>query len=89
MEGAFDLVLSPLVVEELHNVLRRDRFRKYLSVRDAEEFVAALLRKAELAEDQQDPPRISADPGDDYLPALAAATGVDFSCRRSTPNRAR
>jgi uncharacterized protein len=72
----FDLVASPRVLEELAGVLRREIFRKYVTVAEVEAFVAGLARLSELVADVDEPPRISRDPSDDYLVALTLAASA-------------
>ena len=37
--GAFEVVLSPLLLAELREVLGRDKFRRYVSAAEADAFV--------------------------------------------------
>lgn len=71
-DGRFDLIVSERLLGELAEVLARDRFRRYLSVDQAERLVAALRRDALLCPDPSEPPPVpSPDPKDDYLLSLA------------------
>jgi putative PIN family toxin of toxin-antitoxin system len=71
-EGAFDLVASPLLLEELTAVLGRDKFRRYVALDVVTAYLELVRREAQLAPDPEGPPPIRcADPGDDYLIALA------------------
>lgn len=70
--GGLDLVVSPLLLDELEGVLARDKFRRYVELEAVRDFVALLRRDSLVAPDPQDPPPLrSADPDDDYLIALA------------------
>lgn len=70
--GEFDLIASPLLVEELDTVLRREKFRRYVSLDVVADYIDLLRRDAELAPDPETPPPVhSVDPDDDYLIALA------------------
>ena len=72
--GAFELVVSPLLLAELRRALAYPKLAKLVAPADADAFVAWLGRAAQLAADPPDPPPVrSADSGDDYLIALAAA----------------
>ena len=72
--GEFDLIVSPTLVAELRRALAYPKLARLIPSVDAEVFVAWISRSAVLAPDSAEPPRIrSADPGDDYLLALAAA----------------
>jgi putative PIN family toxin of toxin-antitoxin system len=73
IEGAFELLISPKLIAELEGVLERDKFRRYVTVRDARAYVALLRRFATMAPDTKLTSRLSPDPGDDYLIALATA----------------
>lgn len=77
-EGAFELLTSPLLLGELRDVLGREKFRRYATEEEAEEFVDLIRRESALVEDPE-PSRLSLseDPGDEYLIALARATGAD------------
>ncbi len=65
-------VVSPQLLAELTRVLLRPKFRRWLSVSEAEEYVAGVRGIAEMVADPaagaQDATR---DPEDDYLLALA------------------
>lgn len=73
LAGAFELVASPLLVEELERALAYPKIRKRISLAEAGDVVRLLRRSAYLSGDPTDPPGVrSKDPGDDYLIALAA-----------------
>lgn len=72
--GAFDLVVSPLLLAEVRRALAYPKLERLVPPADADAFVAWLGGAAELATDPAGPPPFrSDDPGDDYLIALAAA----------------
>ena len=72
--GAFELVLSPLLLAEVRRALAYPKLARLVSPADADSFVAWLGRAAEVAADPAGPPPVrSEDPGDDYLIGLAAA----------------
>ena len=72
--GKFELVVSAEVLFELQEVLRRPKFRRYLTETEAIEYV---LRIHDGASDvSEELPReivrgVTADPGDDYLAGVA------------------
>lgn len=70
-------IVSPTLLNEVDDVLRRPKFRRYLSHEEVETAVAAVAALAEHAEDDPAPARRTADPDDDYLVALAIETGAD------------
>ena len=73
-QGAFELIVSPLLLAELERALAYPKLRHAISADEAEALVAWLTRSATLAPDPESPPAVrSVDPGDDYLLALAAA----------------
>lgn len=76
--GAFELVVSPKLLRELGRVMAREKFRRYVSLDEAEEYVRTIQRGATLAADPPDPPPVTPDPGDDYLLALARAAKAHF-----------
>ncbi len=75
-EGRYELAVSALVLTELRTVLRRQKFRAFLTLDDGDRFVDALARDASLVADPADPPPLSRDRHDDYLVALARAAGA-------------
>lgn len=73
-QGAFELIVSPLLLAELERALAYPKLRRAIRADEAEAFVAWLARSATRAPDPDGlPARRSVDPGDDYLLALAAA----------------
>ena len=78
LEGEFELLVSPMLLAEVERVLEREKFRIYVSVRDARSYVTLFRRFAKFEPDVQNPPQLSLDPGDDYLLALAAAQAVHY-----------
>ncbi len=70
--GSFELIVSPLLLEELSLVLRRKKFRRYVNLDTIDQYVGLLRRDVALTDDPSDPPPIRCrDPEDDYLIALA------------------
>jgi putative PIN family toxin of toxin-antitoxin system len=71
-KGSFDLVASPLLLEELAAVLERDKFRRYVDLEVVSAYLELVRHEAQLVPDPEEPPPIRcADPDDDYLIALA------------------
>ncbi len=77
LDGEFDLVVSPALLEELEEVLLRPKFRRYVTEAEAREFVHLIAASADLVADPPSTPRVTRDPGDDYLVALAGTAEVD------------
>jgi uncharacterized protein len=71
--GEFELVVSDALLAELERALTYPKLRKHVTADETAEFVTLLRDGATLAPDPPDPARRSADPGDDYLLALAEA----------------
>jgi putative PIN family toxin of toxin-antitoxin system len=72
IDGAFELIVSPLLLAELDRALAYPKLRKRIPSADAARLVDWLSRSATVADDPENPPSMtSRDPGDDYLIALA------------------
>jgi putative PIN family toxin of toxin-antitoxin system len=67
-----ELIVSPLLLQELEGVLNRDKFRRYFDLSTARAYVDLLRHDATVVADPDGPPPLlSADPDDDYLLTLA------------------
>lgn len=77
-QGSFDLVASPLLLDELRNVLARPRFRRWVSAATVAEYVKGLTDAATIIDDPPLMPGLSPDPDDDYLIALARVAEADY-----------
>jgi putative PIN family toxin of toxin-antitoxin system len=72
--GALEAIVSPLLLEELERVLARKKFRRYVDLDAAREYIALLRRESICAPDPPGPPPVRCpDPGDDYLISLASS----------------
>ncbi|MGI8646641.1 MAG: putative toxin-antitoxin system toxin component, PIN family [Acidimicrobiales bacterium] len=71
--GRIIVVASPHLLEELSDVLNREKFRSWFSVEDGGEFVTQLAHRVELRPDVNNPTAATRDKDDDYLVALAYA----------------
>ena len=74
--GAFELVVSPLLLDELTTTLLRPKFRRWATESDVITFVEVLRHAAAMVEDPAEVERVSRDPNDDYLVALAREAGA-------------
>lgn len=75
LEGAYELVVSPVLLEEVERPLGYPKLRKRVTESETRELLHLLRREADLREDPAAPPPVhSPDPGDDYLITLAAST---------------
>ena len=74
LDGAYELIVSPLLLEELERALGYPKLRERVTEAETQEVIELLRRGADLRDDPTRPPPVrSPDPGDDYLVALAAA----------------
>ena len=72
--GAFELIASHALLDELERALAYPKLRRYISEPDAGELVRWVAGNATVVADPEtDPPVHSRDPDDDYLIALASA----------------
>ena len=74
----FEIVVSPSLLAELERVLLRAKFRRWLTEPEACRAVAQIAQLAEHHDDPPAEPGLTPDPKDDYLVALARATGADY-----------
>lgn len=67
LAGQFQLVASPLLLDELADVLCRPKFRRYLSIEDAHLIVNMIRELAVIVDDppEEDDP-ITGDPDEDF-----------------------
>jgi predicted nucleic acid-binding protein len=70
------MVTCPRLLAELTAVLQRPTFRPYATLDEVNAFVAEVARYGTRLADVDDPPRVSRDPNDDYLVALARTAGA-------------
>lgn len=74
LEGRFDMVVSPLLLEELERALAYPKLAERISAEETKGLIDWLRREAILVDDPGEPPTSrSEDPGDDYLLGLAEA----------------
>ena len=73
IEGAFELIVSSKLLSELERVLKREKFLSYVGLREVKQYLALLRRFATVAPDVEITEKLSPDPDDDYLIALAAS----------------
>jgi uncharacterized protein len=74
LRGEFELLVSPLLLDELRRALAYPKLRTRIEPEEADQIVEWLQSTATMAADPHDPPAMrSPDLGDDYLIALAEA----------------
>jgi putative PIN family toxin of toxin-antitoxin system len=78
LEGAFELVVCPLLLGELERVLVRPKFRSYVTIQEVRAYAALVRRLVSLEPDPEVAVGLTPDPGDDYLVALARAARAHF-----------
>jgi uncharacterized protein len=72
LEGRFDLIVSPLLLEELERALAYPKLAERIRADEASGLIDWLRREAILVDDPAEPPTSrSEDPVDDYLLVLA------------------
>jgi uncharacterized protein len=78
--GEILMVASPALLAELRGVLWREKFRRYVTLGEVDEYISALSALAEVRADPpaDDVPQVCRDPDDDYLITLARAAGVQL-----------
>lgn len=75
LEGVFDIVVSPLLLDELERALGYPKLKDRITTAEASELLQLLVRGAVVSEDPDEPPEISSpDPDDNYLIALASSS---------------
>jgi putative PIN family toxin of toxin-antitoxin system len=78
LNGRVELITSPLLLREIASVLARPRLQKYLSADEALRFIADLAAQTTVLSDPPGPhPAVCRDHRDDYLVALATASGAE------------
>lgn len=76
LDGRFDLVISPGWLRELGEVLERPRIATRIAPEQAARLASAIAHGAVLLDDPAPTPGLTPDPDDDYLVALARASGA-------------
>ena len=77
-EGRFELVVSEQLLGELSDVLMRERFRRYTTIEEVGGFLDGLREKGLFFDEGNLERIVPDDPKDDYLVALARASGADY-----------
>ncbi len=77
IDGRWQPVISPQLVAELEAVLARDKFRRWLRMEEAHRFVVDVQAISDqVSGPPASPTRVTADPKDEFLVALARAANV-------------
>ncbi len=76
--GAFEIIVSPMLLAELGEVLRREKFRRYISEAEADAYVELIRRESDVHDDPTPGPEpLGTDPDDEYLIDLARDAAAD------------
>ena len=67
----------PRLLDETEEVLRREKFVGRIDPEQIAAFMVLLRDDSEVVEDPVEPSRVSRDPDDDYVVALAVQSGVE------------
>ncbi|HEV3095045.1 MAG TPA: putative toxin-antitoxin system toxin component, PIN family [Solirubrobacteraceae bacterium] len=73
VDGAFELLISPKLIDELRRVLTYPKLASRIPSHEGTEMLDWLSRSATTVEDPSESPDTAADKDDDYLLAIAAA----------------
>ena len=76
-DGRLTAIACATLLTELGGVLRRDRFRRYLSLDEVDAYLSEIEVMCRMVDDPDPVPAILRDPDDDYLVALASESGAD------------
>ncbi|HVM18890.1 MAG TPA: putative toxin-antitoxin system toxin component, PIN family [Egibacteraceae bacterium] len=77
VERRYELIVCPLLLDELDDVLSRDRFHRFITPDEREALMALLRSDATAVADPEVIEPVTADPDDDYLVALAQRENTD------------
>jgi putative PIN family toxin of toxin-antitoxin system len=77
-EGKVQAIACPKLIGELGDGLRKPYFAARISAQEASEAVAGIARAVTLLPDPEQPAAILRDPRDDFLVALARASGAEL-----------
>ena len=75
--GLFESFACPQLLSELNDVLLRDKFRRYLTKAEVNQYVSIIQERATLVP-LEEVLSVSRDPDDDYLVALAQKAQADY-----------
>lgn len=72
LRGEIELIVSEHLLDELESVLRRDKFRRWCTLEQVDDFVAAVTLAGRFVDDRPDHliPLVCTDPDDNYLASL-------------------
>ena len=77
--GKWQLVVSPILLNELDEVLMRNKFRRYLGVDQCQRYISDITFLAEVIDDPIAAPiRVTRDANDDFLIALSYKASVEI-----------
>ena len=77
-DGTLDVAVSIRLLAEIRDVLRRPRFRQFLTLAEVDELIEEIGLICEVKEDPEPGPPLLRDPDDDYLVYFARAVDADY-----------
>lgn len=77
VDDAFELVVCPLLLDELAEVLRREKFAGFITAAEVDALLVLLRDRAVMADDPTETVARTRDPDDDYLLTLAVESDAD------------
>lgn len=75
--GTIDVAVSLQLLGEVRDVLRRPRFRRFLTLAEVDELIEEISSICQLEADPSSSQRVLRDPDDDYLVHLARDVGAE------------
>ncbi|NNN20407.1 MAG: putative toxin-antitoxin system toxin component, PIN family [Acidimicrobiales bacterium] len=79
IEGKWQLVTSPLILDELDEVLKRDKFRRFVEIGLSQRFVSNIAILADIINDPTESTvGVTRDPKEDFLIALTYNSPVEI-----------
>ena len=77
-DGQLEVIVSPLLLAELDEVLRRPMFRRFFTLEEVDQLLEEIARICEVVPDPEPGAAVLRDADDDYLVYLARHVGAEF-----------
>ena len=75
---SFKLTLSDSIIGEFYNAVQRKKFRKYITIKEAQDFIREIKKISEMADVKSDFKVVEEDPDDDKILNTAYDGKVDY-----------